>query len=61
MATKTPARGRGSRIAREGSEDVGPVDRGWFFWLYTCYPTCNTSGTKRVLERKEKTKYEGFA
>lgn len=27
MATKTPARGRGSRIAREGSEDVGRVDR----------------------------------
>ena len=27
MGPKTPARGRGSRIAREGSEDVVPVDR----------------------------------
>lgn len=26
MATKTPGRGKGSRIAREGSEDVVPVD-----------------------------------
>ena len=27
MAMKTPARSKGSRIEREGSEDVGPVDR----------------------------------
>ena len=27
MASKTPARGRRSRIAREGSEDAVPVDR----------------------------------
>lgn len=27
MAIKTPARGKGSRIKYEGSEDVSPVDQ----------------------------------